>query len=53
MLPGQGAYAPSGIRGDTERECGNFLRHEIHKDSVSSVEAGRMEDGHERRKSCA
>ena len=37
---GQGAYAPGHQqRRGAERGCGNFLRHEIYKNAVSSVKA--------------
>jgi len=36
----KGAHAPGASRGGAERKCSNFLRHEIYKNYVSSVEAG-------------
>ena len=37
---GQGHMPPGASRKDAERWWGNFLRHEIYKNFVSSVEAG-------------
>ena len=36
---------PGASRGNFERGCGNFLRHEIYNNSVSSVEAGMGMEG--------
>jgi len=42
----QGAYAPGTSREGAPKEgCGNFLRHEIYKNSASSVEAGMGMEG--------
>jgi len=39
-------HVPQGVsRGGAEKGCGNFLRHEIYKNSVSSVEAGMGMEG--------
>ena len=42
---GQRACAPGASRWGAERECSNFLQHEIHKNSLISVEAGMGMEG--------
>ena len=38
---GREAYAPGASREGASKEgCGNFLQHEIYKNSISSIEAG-------------
>jgi len=41
----RGYMPPGASRGGAERGCGNFFRHEIHKNYVSSVEAGMGMEG--------
>jgi len=42
---GSGHMPRAPVEGGAKRGCGNFLRHEIYKNSVSSVEAGMGMEG--------